>query len=101
VIDADLTSVIGGGATRLEDIEIGEREPMVLIIVGEKGEGRVFVHHLGLKDVAVPGNHLIKAPRLIDDVRKLHGLYHCRLPLKKVSRNATAKLGLAAITARK
>src|SRR4051794_19262301 len=61
----------------------------MLIVVSEKRESWIFIDHLCLEHAAVPGNHLIEAPRLINHVRKLHRLYHRCLALKSLKRNTT------------
>src|SRR5438067_8583921 len=48
----------------------------MLTVVSQEGESWIFVNDFCLEHVAVPGDHLIEAPRLIDDVRKLHWLDH-------------------------
>ena len=82
MIDADLTAIIAGCSAGLQDIEIGEREPMVFVVVSEKRERWIFVNDLRFEDITLPCDHLIEAPGLIDHVGELHGLYHCCLPLE-------------------
>ena len=81
MIDPDLTAIVSGSAPRFQDIEIGEREPMVLVVVSQKCESRVLVNDLRFEDIAVPCEHLIEAARLVDDMGEFHRLYHRCLPL--------------------
>ena len=82
MIDAYLSPIVARGAARFQDVEIGESEPVMLIIVGEERESWIFVNDLGLENIAVLGNHLIETPRHVDDMRELDRLYHWPLPLQ-------------------
>ena len=80
MIDANLAAVVAGRTTGFQDIEIGEREPMVLVIISEKCQSGVLVNYVRFENIAVSCNHLNEAPGLVDDVRELHRLHHCCLP---------------------
>lgn len=43
----------------------------MLVIVGEKGQRRVLIEHARLKDLLIPGPHLLEASGLIDHVCEL------------------------------
>src|SRR5207342_1907550 len=79
VVHANLASVVARFAAGFQDVEVGESEPMVLVVIGEEGESRIFVDHLRFEDVAIPRKHLIEAPGHVDDVSELHRLHHCSL----------------------
>jgi hypothetical protein len=82
MVDADLAAGIERRAARFEDVEVGERESMMLVVVSKERQRRIFIHDFGFEHVAIPGDHLLISPRHVDDVGELDRLDHCLcLPL--------------------
>ena len=82
MVHADLAPVVARRAAGFQDIEVGEGEPVMLVVVGQERQGRILVYDFRFEDVAVPRDHLIEAPRHIDDVRELDRLDHARSPIR-------------------
>jgi len=49
---------------------------VVLVVVGHEGQRRILVDHPRLEDIPLPGDHLIEATRLVDDVGEFDGPDH-------------------------
>ena len=69
VVDADFGSRVDLGPIGIEHRHVCERKAMVLVIVSEKGERRVLILHLRLKDGLVPRQHFCIASGHINNVR--------------------------------
>jgi len=70
---SDDAAPVVGRTARHEDVEVGEREAVVLVVVSQEREGRVLVLHLGVEHRLVPAHHLLEAARAVDDVDELGG----------------------------
>jgi hypothetical protein len=58
---------------RSDHVEVDEREPVVLVVVGQERERRVLVLDLGVEDRLVPAHHGLEAARAVDDMNELGG----------------------------
>ena len=56
---------------RIKDIHVAEREPMMLVIVGQKSEGRVLILQSCLEDLLVPVDHFVTSSRHVNHVGQL------------------------------
>jgi hypothetical protein len=94
VIDADHSPAIRLCASGLQDVQVGEREPMVLVIVSQESERGVLVLHFGVEDQPVPAEHLLEAPGAVDDVDEPCGtnaLHQFSSILDRVSESETRR----------
>jgi len=52
----------------------------MLVVIGHEGQRKIAVHDPRLEDILIPGDHLVIAPRLIDDMRELDWPCHSAVP---------------------
>jgi hypothetical protein len=57
----------------LSDGQVDERQPVMLVVIGEERHRRVLMLYARMKHVLVPGEHLFESASPIDDVRKTRG----------------------------
>ena len=76
MIDADAGSQFARFARTVNDRHVRKGEAVVLVIEGQECERGVLVLHVGVEDGLVPIDHLIEAPRHIDDVSELRRFCH-------------------------
>jgi len=74
MVDADIAA--SSAAARVHHVEIGEGETVMLVVIGHEGQRGIAVHDPRLEDILIPGDHLVIAPRLIDDMRELYWSCH-------------------------
>jgi hypothetical protein len=55
---------------------VDKRDPMMFVIVGQKGHGLVTVLHLALKHLGIPLDHLVQVMGAIYNVREFPGGLH-------------------------
>jgi hypothetical protein len=73
VIDADDPAPIDLRPIRLDRRHVGQRDPMVFVVIGEKGQHRILVSHLGVEHRLVPLDHLLEAPGAVNHMNKPSG----------------------------
>jgi hypothetical protein len=70
MVDTDQALSLGLSAVGLNHIKVDQREPVVLIVVGQESQYGVLVLDLGVKYELIPRHHLIKAVSPVYDVNK-------------------------------
>lgn len=79
VVNPDSALPVRFSSIRLEQLQIGERKAMVLIVVRQKRESRVLKLDLGTKDGLIPLQHFVKTARAVDHVREFDRTDNCHV----------------------
>jgi len=81
VVDADDPAPVLG-RVRMDDRHVDHRDPMVLVVIGEEGEHRVLIAHLGVEHRLIPLDHLLEAAGAVNHMDEPGGAYarHDGLP---------------------
>ena len=61
--------LLSGHTVRSDSGHVHDREPMMLVIIGQKRKRRVLALHARIKDRLVPREHLVEPPGHIHDMR--------------------------------
>jgi len=70
VVDPDHAMPVHFGAPGLKDVQIGECETVVLVVVGQEGQCGVSMLDFCVEDRPIPAQHSLEAARAVDDVNE-------------------------------
>jgi hypothetical protein len=68
MIDTNEARLLDVGAIGLQHRQVGKREPVVFVVIGEECQCGVLMLDLGVKHNLIPIQHLLEAASPINDV---------------------------------
>jgi hypothetical protein len=73
MVDTYQALYVGFRAVRLQHRQVGEREPVVFVIIGQKSQCRILMLDPGIEYHPIPLEHLLEAAGPIDNMNELSG----------------------------